>query len=96
MAELQLQILHPRENVAPWVLRKTRSTTVAASLAPDESMTTSLNSPTVVKSIPQPIDPIPSPKSDLWTAIARPIREVIKQELTTDLVSDLPTGGTRG
>jgi hypothetical protein len=96
MAELQLQILYPRENVAPWVLCKTRSTTVAASLPRNESMTTSLNSPTVVKSAPQPIDPIPGPKPDLRTAIARPIREVIKQELTTDLVSDLPTGGTRG
>jgi hypothetical protein len=52
-------------------------------------MTTSLNSPTVVKSAPQPIDLIPGPKPDLRTAIARPIREVIKQELTTDLVSDL-------
>jgi hypothetical protein len=52
-------------------------------------MTTSLNSPTVVKSAPQPIDRIPSPKSDLWTAIARPIREEIKQELTIGPVSDL-------
>ena len=100
MAELELHILNPIENVACWLLRKIRSTAVAASLARDESMTTSLNSPTVVKSTPQPIDPIPGSKPDLPTAIAGEIRQKIKliaaPELIVGRVSDLPTSGPPG
>jgi hypothetical protein len=63
-------------------------------------MTTSLNSPTVVKSTPQPIDPIPGPKPILATAIARRFREKIRlitaPELTIGPVLDLPPVGTPG
>ena len=87
MAELELQILNPIYNVACWLLRKMRSTAVAASVARGESMTTSLNSPTVVKSRSQPIDPISGPQPYLPTAIARQIREKIKLITAPELTS---------
>ena len=87
MAELELQILNPICNVACWLLRKMRSTAFAASVARGESMTTSVNSPTVVKSRSQPIDPISSPKPYLPTAIARQIREKIKLIAAPELTS---------
>jgi hypothetical protein len=87
MAQLELQILNPIETVAYWLLRKMRSTAVAASVAQDESMTTSVNSPTVVKSRSQPIDPISGPQPYLPAAIARQIREKIKLITAPELTS---------
>ena len=87
MAELELQILNPICNVACWLLRKMRSTAFAASVARGESMTTSLNSPTVVKSRSQPIDPISGAQPYLPTAIARQIREKIKLITAPELTS---------
>jgi hypothetical protein len=95
--EFELLILNSMENVASVYLRKMRSTAVDALLASGRATIISLSFPTVVKSTPQPIDPISCPKPDVPTATARHIREKIKlitaRELTIGPVSDVATSG---